>query len=445
MGRFITITKNVSVFPGSDMPTGEQTFTFSIKLDGEIPGMWSPDVLVNWRYAYLTEYEDTASITIDFDQYSSPEEIEPASVTVRVPAGMVVSAWDGAAYTYQAGQEQSVSEEPASEDFFMYEDPRMPAWPQFDWLIDEVEAPEGWSDCLPAGGDSLTMGAAPYVYGMMLASTGSDGSTEPDALVAAVPNEYAIDTTSDGNWVAGTIWKDIYALEYDISLRNVYSANIVLPECSREVFEPVEPAPVSFDKAFVAAEGCALPDEACTFTFELNGYRNRLESDTSLVDTFVHLTQTVEYQPGDSLATVTFEDVPAGRYTLVEVDVPDGWESDLDDSEGVLVYVAQDGTVTFEKPGTPIDELGEGETEFTVTNTSSYVPPEEPDTPATPDTPDEPTPDTPATPEKPAPEPTAKGGQVPATGDATSPLAQCVLAVSGAVLAFAALRLRSES
>ena len=436
MGRLLTITKNFSVFPGSDMPTGEQTFTFSIKLNGEIPGIWGTDVLTKWNYSYLAEYEDTASITVDFDQYSSPEEIPPASVTVRVPAGMAIAGWGGTYTSVQQLEEGG----PATEGLFFYDDPNQPAWAQFDWLIDEVEAPDGWNNCLPEGGDTLTMNAAPYIEPMILASTGNGDSSDTGLPVAAVPNTYSVVEDSDGNWVKGPTWEEAYAWEYEISLRNIYSENVVIPECSREVFEPSQPAPVSFDKAFVAGEGCALPDEPCTFTFELDGYRNRLETDKSLVDTFVHLTQTVEYTPGNTSATVTFADVPAGRYTLVEVDVPEGWTSDLNSTEGVLVYVATDGTVTFEEPGTPIEELGNGETSFTVTNTSSYVPPEEPPTPEEP-----PAPEKPSTPANPTSTPAPKREQVPATGDATPTSVVAAVALAGGALMAAGRRFRKQS
>ena len=121
---------------------------------------------------------------------------------------------------------------------------------------------------------------------------------------------------------------------------------------------PVTPFSVSFTKQFVATSGSELPAEEQTFTFVLAGYRNRQDGDQSLADTFERWEQTITYTPGDEQITVSFSDVPAGRYHLIETNLGEHWTSTLPSSGGLSVVVAKDGTVTYA-----------GESSLLVTNT----------------------------------------------------------------------------
>lgn len=115
---------------------------------------------------------------------------------------------------------------------------------------------------------------------------------------------------------------------------------------------------VSFTKQFIATKGSALPTEEQTFTFVLAGYRNRQDGDHSLADTFMRWEQTITYTPGDEQITVSFSDIPAGRYHLIEKNLGEHWTSTLPSQGGISVIVAEDGTVTYE-----------GESSLLVTNT----------------------------------------------------------------------------
>ncbi len=106
-GYKLPVTKNVSIFTGSDVPTGKVSFTIAVE------GVSGP----------YRDFYDEQEVTFDFTDYQPGEEIGSQTLYFELPVGM----WD-----YEGENENTV------------------------YRVYEKDLPENWYNCLSGGSELIT-------------------------------------------------------------------------------------------------------------------------------------------------------------------------------------------------------------------------------------------------------------------------------------------------